>query len=80
MTQNLELVLLALCEMRSMGYITAARQLQMINMDMNPEYIRRECAMFLDKESETDVVPSGAKGIFDWGRALTNAIESGEGV
>ena len=70
MTQSFECVLLALSEMRSIGHITAALQMRMIQMDLNPEYIRRECAMYLDDEERMDDVPCGSRHMIEWATRL----------
>lgn len=65
MLQNIELILLCLSDIRNSGSVSSERQLKLIQIDMNPSYVIRECIMFLDEESEADNVPTGASHLVD---------------
>jgi hypothetical protein len=47
----------------------------MIQMDLNPEFIRRECAMYLDDEERMDDVPCGSKHLIDWATKLLEVAQ-----
>lgn len=70
MPQGTEIILLSLAEVRSLGHISAAAQLQLIGIDLNPCYVQRECILFLDEEEGKDEVPHNTKEMIDWANKI----------
>lgn len=50
-------------------------QLQMIEQDINPEKIRRECILFLRGEEEQDDVQTGSRHIIEFVDRVISEIQ-----
>ena len=74
MTPFQQSILFALAEVRSVGKISAERQMRLLEQDLNPEYVQRSCILFLDEECNQDNVPSGAAHIYKWCADLQNEM------